>query len=102
MENDEQLAKIQETLELILLALRKTNKSGSDPDWMSEVGEDPIYETAKNLVIEAKKASASFLQRRLRIGYARAARLIDIMEEKGIIEAGNDAKPRKVLIKKGE
>jgi len=61
--------------------------------------EDPLYEEAKRVVIEAKKASASLLQRRLRIGYARAARLIDILEERGIVGPGEGAKPREVYIK---
>ena len=61
--------------------------------------EDPLYEEAKKVVISAKKASASLLQRRLRIGYARAARLIDILEEKGIVGPGEGAKPREVYIK---
>jgi S-DNA-T family DNA segregation ATPase FtsK/SpoIIIE len=59
-------------------------------------GEDPLYEEAKRLVIESQKASASLLQRRLRIGYARAARLIDMLEERGIVGPGEGAKPRKV------
>ncbi|HXK32196.1 MAG TPA: DNA translocase FtsK, partial [Candidatus Paceibacterota bacterium] len=62
-------------------------------------GEDPLYEEAKKIVIETRKASASFLQRRLRIGYARAARLLDILEEKGIIGPGEGAKPREVFLK---
>jgi len=60
--------------------------------------EDPLYEEAKKLVIETRKASASFLQRRLRVGYARAARLIDILEERGVVGPGEGAKPREVLI----
>ena len=60
--------------------------------------EDPLYEEAKRLVIQAKKASASYLQRRLRIGYARAARLLDILEERGVIGPGDGAKPREILI----
>jgi S-DNA-T family DNA segregation ATPase FtsK/SpoIIIE len=60
--------------------------------------EDPLYEEAKRVVIEAQKASASLLQRRLRIGYARAARLLDLLEERGIVGPGEGAKPRKVLI----
>jgi len=60
--------------------------------------EDPLYEEAKKTVIEAKKASASFLQRRLRIGYARAARLLDILEERGLIGPGDGAKPREVYL----
>jgi len=59
-------------------------------------GEDPLYDEAKRLVIETRKASASFLQRRLRVGYARAARLLDMLEEKGIVGPGEGAKPREV------
>ncbi len=65
-------------------------------------GEDPLYEEAKRVVIEARKASASLLQRRLRIGYARAARLIDMLEEKGIVGPGEGAKPREILFKSEE
>jgi S-DNA-T family DNA segregation ATPase FtsK/SpoIIIE len=64
--------------------------------------EDPLYEEAKRVVIEARKASASLLQRRLRIGYARAARLIDMLEEKGVVGPGEGAKPREILIKTEE
>ena len=64
-------------------------------------GEDPLYEEAKKQVIETKKASASFLQRRLRIGYARAARLLDILEERGIVGPGEGAKPREVYLPGG-
>jgi len=60
--------------------------------------EDPLFEEAKKVVIEAKKASASLLQRRLRVGYARAARLIDMLEEKGIVGPGEGAKPREILM----
>ncbi len=67
-----------------------------------ETGEDPLYEEAKRVVIEARKASASLLQRRLRIGYARAARLIDILEERGVVGPGEGAKPREVYIKTAE
>lgn len=60
--------------------------------------EEELYEAAKAEVIRAKKASASFLQRRLRVGYARAARLLDILEEKGIVGPADGAKPREVYI----
>ena len=60
--------------------------------------EDPLFEEAKKVVIESRKASASLLQRRLRIGYARAARLIDVLEEKGIVGPGEGAKPREVYL----
>ena len=61
-------------------------------------GEDPLYEEAKEVVIEARKASASLLQRRLRIGYARAARLIDTLEERGVVGPGEGAKPREIYL----
>ena len=63
-----------------------------------ETGEDPLYGEAKRVVIEARKASASLLQRKLRIGYARAARLIDILEERGVVGPGQGAKPREVYL----
>ena len=59
--------------------------------------DDELYEEAKQTVMEAGKASTSYLQRKLGIGYARAARLIDILEERGVIGAGSGAKPREVL-----
>ena len=57
---------------------------------------EELFEAAKEEVIRAKKASASLLQRRLRVGYARAARLLDILEEKGIVGPADGAKPREV------
>ncbi len=60
--------------------------------------DDPLYMEAKNLVISAGKASTSYLQRRLRIGYSRAARLIDELEENGVISPAEGSKPRVVLI----
>jgi S-DNA-T family DNA segregation ATPase FtsK/SpoIIIE len=59
--------------------------------------DDPLFEDVKRIVLETKKASASFLQRRLRIGYSRAARLIDMLEDKGIVGAADGAKPREVF-----
>jgi len=59
--------------------------------------DDELYEEARATVMEAGKASTSFLQRKLRVGYARAARLIDILEERGVIGPGSGAKPREVI-----
>jgi S-DNA-T family DNA segregation ATPase FtsK/SpoIIIE len=63
----------------------------------SEEEHDPAYEDAVRLVIEFGKASTSLLQRRLRIGYGRAAHLIDLMERDGIVGAADGPKPREVL-----
>ncbi len=60
--------------------------------------EDSMYEEAKKVVIQSRKASASLLQRRLRVGYARAARLLDILEERGVVGPGDGAKPREVYV----
>ncbi len=62
--------------------------------------DDELYESAKEEVTRAGKASATLLQRRLRIGYARAARLLDMLEDNGIVGPGEGAKPREVYISK--
>ena len=64
--------------------------------------EDELYPEAKELVIQAKKASASMLQRRLRVGYARAARLQDTLEDNGIIGPADGAKPREVYVESSQ
>lgn len=61
--------------------------------------DDDLYEDARATVMETGKASTSFLQRKLGVGYARAARLIDMMEERGVVGPGNGSKPREVLVK---
>lgn len=61
--------------------------------------DDDLYEEAREIVMKAGKASTSYLQRRLRVGYARAARIMDILEEKGVIGPADGAKPREVLEK---
>ncbi|MDP3900644.1 MAG: DNA translocase FtsK 4TM domain-containing protein [bacterium] len=66
----------------------------------SDADSDDLYEEAKEMVINSGKASTSFLQRRLRIGYARAARLIDLLEDGGIVGPANGAKAREILISK--
>ena len=59
--------------------------------------EDELLGEAKRVVIQAGKASASLLQRRLRVGYARAARLLDLLEEQGVVGPADGAKPREIL-----
>ncbi len=70
-----------------------------DLDTNSEGDGDDLYEDSRKIVIEAGKASTSYLQRKLKVGYSRAARLIDLLEERGVIGAGDGAKPREVLEK---
>ena len=59
--------------------------------------DDTLYDEARAIVLKDKKASTSYLQRRLRIGYSRAARLIDLLEERGIIGPQDGARPREIL-----
>ena len=68
-------------------------------EFSSDAG-DELFKEAKNVILQAKKASASLLQRRLSVGYARAARLLDILEERGYIGPGDGAKPREVYLEK--
>ena len=67
----------------------------SDEDY--DGGDGDLYEMAKKIVFERHSASASYLQRRLKIGYNRAARIVEMMEEDGIVGPANGSKPREVL-----
>jgi S-DNA-T family DNA segregation ATPase FtsK/SpoIIIE len=71
-------------------------------EYLEDEDGDELLEEAIAVVLEAKKASASLLQRRLKVGYARAARLLDIMESQELIGPGDGAKPRDVNIEKIE
>jgi S-DNA-T family DNA segregation ATPase FtsK/SpoIIIE len=73
-------------------------RSTSLPGFSNDNVEDELFNDAKTIVIQAGKASASFLQRRLRIGYARAARLLDVLEDQGIVGPPDGAKPREILV----
>jgi len=64
-----------------------------------EDDEDELYEEARVCIIEAGKGSTSYLQRKLGLGYARAARLMDTLEKRGVIGPADGAKPREVLEK---
>jgi S-DNA-T family DNA segregation ATPase FtsK/SpoIIIE len=89
--------------ELDTINLDPSAEGNADPNSMyaahldDEDDEDELYEDARIAVIEAGKASTSYLQRKLRIGYSRAARLMDILEERGIIGPQDGSKPRKIL-----
>jgi S-DNA-T family DNA segregation ATPase FtsK/SpoIIIE len=75
----------------------KVNAAGTTGDASGDSEYDELYHDAVRLVIEFGKASTSLLQRRLRIGYGRAAHLIDLMEKDGIVGAADGPKPREVL-----
>lgn len=80
-----------------LIAETKTSKQAD-----IESNGDELLEEAVDLVVKTGKASASYLQRRFRIGYARAARLLDLLEAKGIVGPGEGAKPRDILISRAD
>lgn len=95
--SDTKLDKIQETLEVILWELRRLQNDLGNK--IEEADDGDLLEEAKEAVRQSGKASASLLQRRLKIGYARSARLLDLLEDQGIIGPADGANPRKVLIK---
>jgi S-DNA-T family DNA segregation ATPase FtsK/SpoIIIE len=76
---------------------------GTDAIFSSMIGgdgdddDDQLYPEAKRTVIEAGKASTSYLQRKLGVGYARAARLMDLLEDRGVIGPADGAKPREII-----
>jgi S-DNA-T family DNA segregation ATPase FtsK/SpoIIIE len=75
----------------------EVNGNGNSAGEPAEVADDELYQDAVRLVLEFGRASTSLLQRRLRIGYGRAAHLIDLMEQDGIVGAADGPKPREVL-----
>ncbi len=72
-------------------------EQGTDDDESEGADDDDLYEEAREIVVSTGKASTTFIQRKLRIGYARAARLMDILEEHGVVGPANGAKGREVL-----
>lgn len=104
---DEEVAKITDHLrmqrapdydeEIIKQPVQLNGKGGVVMDFDGG-GDDDMYKQALQVVVDSGKASASLLQRRLRVGYARAARLIETMEDQGVIGPADGARPREVLI----
>jgi S-DNA-T family DNA segregation ATPase FtsK/SpoIIIE len=97
----------QEVLEEIekkaAAAGKKTASSVSDPEPSSEeLDGDEMLPAAVDVILETGQASVSMLQRRLKLGYARAARIVDEMEEKGIVGPFQGSKPRAILITKDQ
>jgi S-DNA-T family DNA segregation ATPase FtsK/SpoIIIE len=89
--HEELLEEVEETPEV---------GGGADPDF--DPDDDPLLEDAIRLVAEMQTASTSMLQRRLRLGYTRAGRLIDMLERRGVISGYEGSKPRQVLIGEGD
>ncbi len=82
------------------LNLSESSRPGvDDVKDQEEEYDDPLYNEIVDFVVNSGKASASLLQRRFRLGYNRAARCIDLLEERGIVGPANGSKPREVLIK---
>jgi S-DNA-T family DNA segregation ATPase FtsK/SpoIIIE len=104
---DEELVKITNHLkmqsppqyndEVVSQAVHLNGKGGVVMDFENS-NDDDMFKDAVRVVIESGKASSSLLQRRLRVGYARAARLIESMEDQGLIGPADGARPREVLI----
>ena len=86
----------QYTTEVTEMPLGRIGKGGNSGE------EDDLFEEAVRTVCQYDRASASLLQRRLRVGYARAARILDELEAAGIVGTGDGAKPRDVLVKNAE
>jgi len=84
-------------LEAPEVAYEESNEDGEfDPD------EDPLLDKAIEIVVQTQTASVSLLQRRLRVGYTRAGRLVDMLERRGIISGYEGSKPRRVLVSEGD
>jgi len=83
----------------IMLPDEDISEGGNSFESKESGGSDPLYEEARAVVVAAQKASTSYLQRRLSIGYSRAARIMDLLEEKGVIGPANGSKPREVFEK---
>ena len=82
--------------------VRLEGVEGNDGTAILQASEDPLYIEIKEYVIEVQKASTSLLQRRFGIGYNRAARMIDILEQNGVIGPAQGSKPRDVYLKKDD
>jgi S-DNA-T family DNA segregation ATPase FtsK/SpoIIIE len=86
-EYDEKLTKLEEQPEVVI-------KNDEQEEY-----DDPLYNDIVEFIIRTQKVSASLLQRKYRLGYNRAARIVDLLEERGIIGPQNGSKPREVLVK---
>jgi S-DNA-T family DNA segregation ATPase FtsK/SpoIIIE len=96
-ENNDPPIYAQEVQARIDRAAREDDEEEGDDD--DELGDDEgLYQQALDVLRSSKRASTSMLQRRLRIGYNRAARIMEVMEEKGIVGPENGSSPREILV----
>lgn len=100
--SDEEVEKVVEFVISQQKAQYQEEMIPNDSKDITEEATDELYEDAVKLVVEMQSASVSMLQRRFRIGYTRAARLIDEMEERGIVGPYEGSKPRQVLVSKDQ
>ena len=93
---------VNDAIEQLAQASANGKKNGSSADMSGDLpsGDDEILKKAIEVVVEAQSASTTLLQKRLKLGYARASRIIDELEEKGVIGQYEGSKPRKVLLTK--
>jgi S-DNA-T family DNA segregation ATPase FtsK/SpoIIIE len=107
--DDEETAKVTDFIrmqrppqyndEVVSQPVQLNGKGGVVADFGGQDADDDMWRDAVHVVLEAGKASTSLLQRRLRIGYGRAARLVETMEEQGIVSPADGSRPREVLIR---
>jgi DNA segregation ATPase FtsK/SpoIIIE, S-DNA-T family len=92
----------QELDESLLEAPTRAEAAGDDLEGEFDPDEDPLLDKAIEIVVQTQTASVSLIQRRLRVGYTRAGRLIDMLERRGIISGYEGSKPRRVLVSEAE
>jgi S-DNA-T family DNA segregation ATPase FtsK/SpoIIIE len=92
----------EQELDESLLELPERARGGDEDDEDLDPDEDPLLERAIEIVVQTQTASVSLIQRRLRVGYTRAGRLVDMLERRGIISGYEGSKPRRVLVSEAE
>jgi S-DNA-T family DNA segregation ATPase FtsK/SpoIIIE len=95
-------AQRDQELDTSLLEAPEPPPDEADGDEEFDPDEDPLLDRAIEVVVQAQTASTSLLQRRLRVGYTRAGRLIDMLERRGIISGYEGSKPRRVLVEEAQ
>jgi S-DNA-T family DNA segregation ATPase FtsK/SpoIIIE len=92
----------EQDLDESLLETPEAARGGEQGDEEFDPDEDPLLDRAIEIVVQTQTASVSLIQRRLRVGYTRAGRLIDMLERRGIISGYEGSKPRRVLVGEAE